>query len=106
MATPNGTSGVINIKENKDWINRMVNVNQKDSEMILGIEHDLQRILRPVKPRADFIERLENRLITAPQIHIETHLSTGMLAFVVSAIILIISLSWILWRYGIKKLLN
>jgi hypothetical protein len=84
----------------------MAKVNQKDTEMILEIEQNLQHMLRPVKPRADFVARLENRLVTPPQINIEKRPSFEMFVLVFSAITLLIPITWIVWRYGIKKLLN
>jgi hypothetical protein len=84
---------------------RMAKVNQKDAEMILEIEQNLQHMLRPVEPRADFVARLENRLVTPPQINIEKRPSFELIVLVVSALCLLIPISWIVWHYGIKKLL-
>jgi hypothetical protein len=84
----------------------MAKDNQKNSEMILEIEQNLQRVLRPVQPRTDFVERLENRLVTYPQISIEKRSSPVIIFSLFFGVALMIPLFWIVWRYIIRKLVR
>jgi hypothetical protein len=84
----------------------MAKDNQINSEMILEIEQNLQRVLRPVQPRTDFVERLETRLVTYPQISIEKRSSPAMIILLFLGVGLMIPLFWIVWRYIIRKLVR
>jgi len=76
---------------------------EKNLQMILSVEQNLQRTLRPVYPNPEFVHRLENRLNNYPRISIERHSNIRVYLIVAVSLLTSLSASWFLWRSLSRK---
>jgi hypothetical protein len=78
-------------------------INDTKLEMLLTVEKNLQRTLRPVNPNPAFVHRLENRLTNYPRISIErrSHLYENLV--IVVFLMTALSAGWFFWRFLSRK---
>ena len=76
---------------------------EKELQMMLSVEKNLQQRLRPVQPSPEFVHRLENRLTNYPRISVERRSYLRLYLVVIFGLINSVSIIWLLWYYFFKK---
>jgi len=75
----------------------------KNLDMILSVEKNLQRKLRPVSPSPLFVSRLENRLTNYPRVSVERYPRLHLYLVALVSMLTSLSICWFFWRFMFKR---